>query len=162
MNTIIICLFQEKSRNSLKDMYKHNRYIKPCWGSFIDLLPDTQLLMRRGLWQKRLAWLSPRSYIPIIIKGWGGIWVIWHPVIPMFLRIVPASWYFLFLLSLLSILSLLCFLSLFSTCLSCISFPFSPVILAYLVSQIFLVNPAKIMTRKKSLHRDALAEMMIC
>lgn len=29
MNTIIICLFQEKSRNSLKDMYKHNRYIKP-------------------------------------------------------------------------------------------------------------------------------------
>ena len=45
---------------------------------------------------------------------------------------------------------------------SCISLPFSPVILAYLVSQIFLVNPAKIMTRKKSLHRDALAEMMIC
>ena len=36
MHTFIICLFQEKSRNSLKDMYKHNRYIYKtiCWGSF--------------------------------------------------------------------------------------------------------------------------------
>ena len=142
MHTFIICLFQEKSRNSLKDMYKHNRYIYKtiCWGSFYRSVaryptPDEKrtLAKKTGLTLTQVLY----SYYYQWMRGHLGNLASCDPYV--FAYIVPASWYFLFLLSLLSILSL------FSTCLSCISLHNSPVILV-----LSLVNPAKIVTRKSS------------